>query len=317
MSKITERIDKVTKLDESKFKPILPAPKSVKIELTSRCNYRCAFCAHQTKSNYADMDLDLFKRITKEMSESGVSEIGLFYLGESFVKPDLLINAIRYLKKELNLPYTFLTSNASLATPEHVEACMEAGLDSLKWSCNTANVEQFKSIVNVSETMFYKALDNIKAAFEIRQAKGYKTGLYASSIQYDNEQHANMVEMLKEKVIPYVDEHYWLPLYSMGSSFTIKREAELGYKPEAGNQGRCDALVNPLPCWSVFNAGHVIANGKMSACCFDANEGWIMGDLTKQSFMEVWNSEDYQNLRKAHIAKNIKGTPCEHCIAYN
>jgi radical SAM protein with 4Fe4S-binding SPASM domain len=316
MFKITERIDKVTNVDSDRLKEVLPAPKSVKIELTSRCNYRCAFCSHQTKKSTSDMDLNLFKRITKEMQEAGVTEIGLFYLGESFTNPTLLVNAIKYLKQDLNFPYTFLTSNASLANPEQVEACMAAGLDSLKWSCNTANPEQFKKVVQVSEKMFHKSLNNIKSAYEIRKAKGYKTGLFASSIRYDDEQHETMMQMLNEKVIPYVDEHYWLPLYTMGSLSTVRREADLGYRPTAGNQGRQDALVNPLPCWTVFTASHVIANGKVSACCFDANENWIMGDLTKQSFMDVWNSEEYQKLRKAHIAKNIKGTVCENCVAY-
>ncbi|MDD5651689.1 MAG: radical SAM/SPASM domain-containing protein [Candidatus Nanoarchaeia archaeon] len=316
MFKITERIDKVTNVGSDRLKEVLPAPKSVKIELTSRCNYRCAFCSHQTKKSTSDMDLNLFKRITKEMQEAGVTEIGLFYLGESFTNPTLLVNAIKYLKQDLNFPYTFLTSNASLANPEQVEACMAAGLDSLKWSCNTANPEQFKKVVQVSEKMFHKSLNNIKSAYEIRKAKGYKTGLFASSIRYDDEQHETMMQMLNEKVIPYVDEHYWLPLYTMGSLSTVRREADLGYRPTAGNQGRQDALVNPLPCWTVFTASHVIANGKVSACCFDANENWIMGDLTKQSFMDVWNSEEYQKLRKAHIAKNIKGTVCENCVAY-
>ena len=51
-----------------------------------------------------------------------------------------------------------------------------------------------------------------------------------------------------EKVRPYVDQHYWLPLYSMGAFATL-RERELGYRPTAGNQGRLEALREPLPCW--------------------------------------------------------------------
>ena len=88
---------------------------------------------------------------------------------------------------------------------------------------------------------------------------------------------------------PYVDEHYWLPLYSMGA-FATQREEELGYRPTAGNQGRIGALREPLPCWSAFTEGHVTAEGKLSACCFDATANWTMGDLNEQSFMEAWNS---------------------------
>jgi hypothetical protein len=38
------------------------------------------------------MDLSLFKRITKEMRDAGVEEIGVFYLGESFMAPNLLVD---------------------------------------------------------------------------------------------------------------------------------------------------------------------------------------------------------------------------------
>lgn len=79
-----------------------------------------------------------------------------------------------------------------------------------------------------------------------------------------------MEQRLSQDVIPYVDQHYWLPLYSMGA-FATDREEELGYRPTAGNQGRIGALREPLPCWSAFTEGHVTAEGKLSACCFDAN----------------------------------------------
>jgi hypothetical protein len=62
-----------------------PAPRSVKIEISPRCNYRCGFCALRTREKQPkwDMDFGLFKRITREMREAGVEEIGVFYLGES------------------------------------------------------------------------------------------------------------------------------------------------------------------------------------------------------------------------------------------
>ena len=88
------------------------------------------------------------------------------------------------------------------------------------------------------------------------------------------------------------------------------------YRPTAGNQGRLGALREPLPCWSAFTEGHVTAEGKLSACCFDATANWTMGDLTKQSFMEAWNSPLFVKLREAHLRKDVSGTVCANCIAY-
>jgi MoaA/NifB/PqqE/SkfB family radical SAM enzyme len=318
MALITERIDKITKISPDYRKPVLPAPRSVKIEVSPRCNYRCGFCALRTREVQPkwDMDLGLFKRVTREMYEAGVEEIGVFFLGESFMNPQLLVDCVEYLKSEVGMPYVFLTSNASMAFPEAVEACMNAGLDSLKWSVNAVDRDQFTEIMAVSGKLFERALENIEAAYERREKGGYSTGLYASSIRYDGNQQEKMEALLASRVKPFVDEHYWLPLYSMGAFATL-REEELGYRPTAGNQGRLAALRDPLPCWSAFTEGHVTADGMLSACCFDAASGWTMGDLTKLSFMEAWNSPEFVRLREAHLQKDVRGTVCEKCIAYS
>ena len=317
MTSITERIDNITKIPPKYLHAALPAPKSVKIEISPRCNYRCGFCAVRTREVQPkwDMDFGLFKRVTREMREAGVEEIGVFYLGESFMNPRLLVDCIAYLKGELGMPYVFLTSNASMAFPEAVNECMKAGLDSLKWSVNAANEQQFEKIMGVKGKLFHNALDNIKSAWALRRDKGHKTGLYASSIKYDGRQQAKMERLLADDVRPYVDVHYWLPLYSMGA-FATQREEELGYRPTAGNQGRIGALREPLPCWSAFTEGHVTADGKLSACCFDAKANWTMGDLTKIPFMDAWNSAPFVKLREAHLKKDVRGTVCENCIAY-
>lgn len=213
------------------------------------------------------------------------------------------------------MPYVFLTSNASMAFPEAVEACMKAGLDSLKWSCNAADEQQFQEIMGVSAKLFHRAYDNVRSAWEIREAGGYNTGLFASSIKYDGEQFAKMEALIADKVTPYVDVHYWLPLYSMGA-FATEREEELGYRPTAGNQGRLGQLREPLPCWSAFTEGHVTAEGRLSACCFDATANWTMGDLNQQSFMDAWNSAPFVKLREAHLRRDVSGTVCAQCIAY-
>jgi len=318
MTTVTERIDSTTRIPPSHLKAAPPAPRSVKIEISPRCNYRCGFCALRTREVQPkrDMDFDFFKRITREMRDAGVEEIGVFYLGESFMNPRLLVDCIKHLKRDVGMPYVFLTSNASMAFPEAVRACMDAGLDSLKWSVNAADEAQFKRIMGVAGRLFHRALDNLRSAWEERRRGGYATGLYASSIRYDGAQHAKMERLLQERVLPFVDQHYWLPLYSMGA-FATARERELGYRPTAGNQGRSDALREPLPCWSAFTEGHVTAEGKLSACCFDATAHWTMGDLNTTPFMAAWNAPPFVKLRTAHLARDVRGTVCEKCIAYS
>lgn len=314
---ITKRIDAITFIPPSHLRAVVPVPKAVKIELTGRCNYRCQFCALavREKQPIHDMDLEFFKKITAEMREAGVLEIGVFFIGESFMAQDLLIDAIRYLKRELEFPYTFLTSNASLADPPAVAAVMRAGLDSLKWSVNSSTPDGFARMMKVKPALFDQALRHIREAYYIREHGHFHTGLYASSIVYDDGTQAAMDEFLDRKIRPFVDQHYWLPLYTMGS-FATAREEALGYRPTAGNQGRIGALRDPLPCWSAFTEGHVTVGGRLSACCFDASDTWAMADLHETSFAEAWNSVAFQELRARHLAKDVTGTACEQCAAY-
>ena len=314
---ITARIDQITLVTHDRFTAAPPAPRSVKIELTGRCNYRCGFCALRTRKEQpkGDMDWALFKRITREMRDAGVEEIGMFYLGESFMAPALLADAIGWCKA-IGFPYVFLTTNGSLCTVSNLERVFKAGLDSLKFSVNAADDEQFNEVMGVKPLLYKRALGSIKTARELRDSGGFKCGIYASSIRYDGEQQEKMERLLDEHVRPYVDEHYWLPLYSMGSLAT-QRESELGYRPTAGNQGRIGALRDPLPCWSAFTEGHVTADGALSACCFDAESRWKMGDLNERSFMSAWHSPEFIKLREAHIRKDVSGTPCEECVAYS
>src|SRR5512140_2078786 len=172
MKTITERIDAVTGIPDAYRAEKLPAPRSVKLELTSECNYRCGFCAHRLRMKQRDeMDPALYHRLVDEMVAAGVEELGLFFIGESFICK-WLPDAIAYAKKS-GMRYVFLTTNGSLATPERVRACMEAGLDSLKFSMNDADTEQFVQIANVKASLWETSLHNLRAARGVRDDGAY------------------------------------------------------------------------------------------------------------------------------------------------
>ena len=315
---ITSRIDAITHIPEDYKVAKPPCPKAVKIELTGRCNYRCGFCALRMRdcqpTRDDDMDLEFFKKITREMYESGVEEIGLFYLGESMMAPNLTVKACDYLKHTLGMPYVFLTTNGSLLTPVILHRLMAAGLDSLKFSLNASDMDEFEKVMGVKAKNYEQALKNVRLAREIRDY-GYTTKIYASSIMYDGEQQEKMEQLAKERIVPYVDEFYWLPLYSMGAVAT-EREAELGYRPTAGNQGRVGGLVSPLPCWSLMTEGHVRSDGTVSLCCFDGDGRFTVGDLKTDTWMDIWHNDYFAEMRKAHLKKDLRGTVCEQCVAY-
>jgi MoaA/NifB/PqqE/SkfB family radical SAM enzyme len=306
---ISERIDAITNIPSDYRGEIIPAPRSVKVELTAHCNYKCTFCVKSLRPSSGEMPRRMYTRLLKEMRDAGVDELGLFYIGESFTcswLPEAIKEA-----KDAGFPYVFLTTNGAAATAWKLEACMKAGLDSLKFSLNFYDAAQLKSIAQVGESHWQKAIDNLKTARMIRDVGKYKCGIYASSIAFDGEQGEKMQRVIDD-IKPYVDEHYFLPLYGMSGA-----SKSAGWKPQPGNPGRLDAMREPLPCWAVFTEGHITHDGKLAACCFGdgLDGGLVMADLNEVDFMDGWNSKRFQELRRAHLAKDVRGTACESCAA--
>ena len=313
IGKITERIDAITGIDGHRRVAAPPCPKSCKIELTARCNFKCSFCATaDTLRLKGDMDWDFYLKLLKDLRRSGVEEIGVFYLGESFIL-DWLPDAIQAAKDE-GFPYVFITTNGSLANTERITACMEASLNSIKFSLNYADERQFSDIAGVKGSIYRDIIDNIKTTVIVRDAGNYDCGVYASYINYDGEQGERMKKVVAE-VEPLLDQVYSLPLYSQADLVSVA-ENERGWAIKGGNPGRFDNMREPVPCWSLFTEARVTHDGHLSACCFDHDGRFHMGDLKTTPFMEAWHSEKFQKLRAAHLSGDVSDTVCKACVSY-
>ena len=310
---ITKRIDNITEIKGDYVSDTPPCPKSVKIELTGHCNFSCQYCARAQRLRLVgQMDRDFYTKLIVELRESGVEEIGIFYLGESFLVP-WLPEAIRQ-AKEVGFPYVFLTTNGSLCTPDKVGACMEAGLDSLKFSLNYSDPEHFSSITKKAGGVYTEILANLREAWRVREEGGYSCGLYASYIMFEGQrQHERMAKLIAD-VETYTDEVYALPLYTQAA--LIEQDDGTRWEFTGGNPGRYDMMRAPIPCWALFTEGHVTWDGRLSACCFDHDGRFDMGDLKKSDFMKAWHSPEFRDLRASHLRREVARTVCGQCVSY-
>jgi hypothetical protein len=55
---------------------------------------------------------------------------------------------------------------------------------------------------------------------------------------------------------------------------------------------------------------------ELTACCFDHDGRFDMGDLKRTAFMDAWHSPDFRRLRAAHLREEVAGTSCEECVLY-
>jgi hypothetical protein len=249
------------------------------------------------------MSWDTWVMVADKLRNAGVEQIGMFYLGESFILP-WLPDAINYARL-IGFTNIFLTTNGSLSTPDVVKKCMDAGLNSLKFSINYSDPEQMTAIAKVKSRLYDTVDVNIIAARAVRDVGGYDCGLFGSYIAYDGDQ-GDRIKARVDSLTPYLDERpYALPLYSQAGQVT-------GSGP--GNPSRVEGTRAPVPCWVAFAQAHVTHTGDLSACCFDHAGGFVVGSLIDGDFDQAWNSEAFRALRRAHLSGDVRGTVCDGCI---
>jgi MoaA/NifB/PqqE/SkfB family radical SAM enzyme len=307
MKKIIERIQESSNIPPELLKEKPPFPKRAKIEITTRCDFNCFFCSHTYKHiEKGDIDKDFLYRILDELMILGVKEIGLFWLGESLLVKELP-EYVEY-AKHIGIDYVFITTNGRLATPERIQELYKSGIDSIKFSINAGERENFKKTCGVDA--FDQIIDNVKHAFAYRGGKK-KPALYASTV-FDPIKR-NDYDLVHQLIGSCVDQHYPLRLYGRYTFANDDKERHKRIYTHA-NDGR--ALLSMLPCWSLFTEPHISYDGFLSACYCDHDEKFYVADLNVSSLTEAWNSEKFVNLRRHHLQKDVKGCVCENCIAY-
>lgn len=277
-----------------------PVPRRAYLELTARCDLQCLHCAgamHQRDKG--DMDYAFYLRLAATLRRLGVEELALAYFGEPFLCR-WLPEAIHHAKQTLGFPRVLLETNGRLATPERVRDSIEAGLDRLEFAVNWTGPDDFHYITGAPEHDFWKVEVNLMAARMVRDEVKARTGhhceIVASTLRFDGEQPARMERALT-RVRNAADKHYWKPL-----------RGPLGLA--------CGAAREPRPCRSLFEEAHVTYDGRLSACAFDHDARFHMGDLSCETFLEAWHGERFARLREAHLANDLSGTPCQGCTAW-
>lgn len=300
---IPDKVDAHTHLSSDKLVLNPPFPDAIKIEITSHCNYNCSYCAAKRGLRpQGNINKDFLYRILKEAKRIGVKEIGMFLLGESFLVKELA-EYIQYVKEKIGIEYVFITTNGSLCDLDTMKKVINAGLDSIKFSVNAPTPELYKNLHGIDN--FELVTTNIKNLFKyLKNNKINSLRTCVSSIY--NKKYAEEYKVFKEEISQYVDDFYYLPLYSQA--------AHTDSCNVVGNPGRLDNLVPAVPCWSLFNSAKITWNGFLTACCFDHDRRFEIADLNETSLMDAWHDTRFKTLRSDHLFSTLKGSLCAKCL---
>lgn len=306
--KVSERYkNKYRHIDENVFSIIPPVPtRNMILEVTNRCNHNCIFCYQQKMTTpKQDIDMNLALRVLREAYDLGGREVGFSKSGEPFLNLDLDI----YIREaaKLGYEYIYLTTNGAKADVSRVKSAVEAGLNSIKFSINAINASEYKFIHGVND--FDKAYKNLQDVYKYREDYNKEFKIFVSYVEtkYTLHQRTEIYNLFQ----PYCDEVLIVAAWNLG-----------GYNPEVRtklNTSEMDVDYDSsrhVPCPVPFNALTITANGFLTGCCLECQNYLAVADLNKMSLKEAWECDIFQNFRKQHISKEIKGLACENCI-YN
>ncbi len=285
-------------LDNKELKP--PFPKTMLLEVSNICNHACAFCANSKSDRKKGfIEKKFAMRILSEAYMLGTREVGFYATGEPLTDKNLE-KYISY-AKEIGFEYVFITTNGALFDAQRAQSIIDAGIDSIKFSINGANKEDYLLIHGKDD--FDKVIDNLKYLSELRNSYGFK--LYVSFIL--TKQTIGTKESFKQEYGKYVDDIIFLNCINQ-SGYMYELNDLLAVDRNAGGNN-----VNGI-CPMIFNKLYITYEGYLTMCCADFQNYLAVADLRKESLQSAWNNQYAQELRKRHLNHNLDGTICANCI---
>lgn len=294
-------------------RPVAP-PYYVNLEPTNACNLRCSICSMDGSRPAGLMELDLFRRLADDAAASGVTEARLFLGGEPLLHPDIA-EMVRY-AEGVGL-VTCIHTNALRLDGDMAEALLDSGLSILSFSFDGETAEEYESI-RVGGS-FEEVLGNILRFLEIKKRRG---------MEYPE----TTLQIIKPGEPPITAAETWRhpgqasapPPRSLRPEFAgLFRDLPLDHwfllpphewpdEQERGGQSRGGIY---FPCQALWQSLSITWDGTVVLCCGDLNGRMPIGDMQRQSILEVWNSDIMMDMRKRLLRPE---TPkCELCAGCN
>ncbi len=281
----------------SKKKKVGNYPPCLQIEPTSICNYRCVMCYQSDKSfsNKShgfmnNMSLDLYKKIIDQV-EGNVEAITLASRGEPTLNRDFS-NMLKYSDGKF-LAFK-INTNASMLNERLIHSILSTDIQSIVFSVDAADKETYEKIrVNGK---FEKIMKNLNLFSEIRE-KHYKKSKHIvkmSGVKISTDQSISKMEERFKKIADVI--------------------AFVNYTPwESSYDNQPNDLKHP--CEELWTRMFVWADGKVNPCDYDYKSLLSKWNVKNLKISEIWNSEEYNSLRKTHL-ESLRKTiePCKRCL---
>jgi len=318
-------------------------PYKFYLEITQKCNLRCIMCDHEHFSaENKDFPHDIFQKIKPFLEQA--EEVNFYFFGESTLSPQLFTyleetKDFKFLPKiftngtvlndrildKFDQRGVFVNISIEATTPKlyekirrgasfqlfkknierYVEKYNNRSNDRfhLRLSCTSAidhipeilNIIEFAKLVGIND-LFFGAIDNCVNSNRHLSCDDTKAVYYLKKGKELADKYGIRFACPRKIGNFYIeDNNNW-------NNFSLPIDKFSNDYLEAYNP-------NPLTedCGYPWIQTIVRANGDVCSCC---QRRYIMGNLYKNSFEEIWNGKKYQELRAQTNFKYCLGLKC-------
>jgi radical SAM protein with 4Fe4S-binding SPASM domain len=288
-------------------------PISVAFEPTTSCNLRCPECPSGLRSFTRPtgmLDSTLFKRVINELAPT-LQYLTFYFQGEPFLHPEFQ-NMVKYASAKGI--YTATSTNAHFLKDDQAKATVESSLDRLIISIDGTTQDTYQSY-RIGGTLD-KVIEGTKNVLHWKKKLKSKTPhvIFQFLVVKPNEHQIPDVYTLAKKlgVGQVVLKTAQIYDYKNGSDLIPEQNKYSRYqKDEQGVYTIKNKMENH--CWKMWHSCVITWDGKVVPCCFDKDAHYTLGDLSKNSFQEVWNSSAYQQFRSSLLRSRNEIEICRNC----
>ncbi len=287
-------------------------PVVMEIEPTTSCNLRCPQCPSGLREftrNTGMLDLPLYKKIIDELHPE-LTYLILYFQGEPFLNKSFL-EFVKYAAQK-NI-YTATSSNAHYFTDEMAKATIQSGLDRLIISIDGIDQESYQK---------YRVGGKLDKVLEgTRNLLKWKKKLNSSTphiiwqfiaFKHNEHQVPEIKRLAREMGVDELGiKTAQIYDYQTSDTFIPNNEDLSRYKKTEKGYEIKNELLNQ--CWRMWRGSVVTWDGLVVPCCFDKDATHRFGDVSKESFAQVWRSEAYQNFRRAILKSRSEIDICTNC----
>jgi radical SAM protein with 4Fe4S-binding SPASM domain len=253
---------------------------------------------------------DLFQSVIDELAAT-LSYLTFYFQGEPYLHPDFL-QMVRY--ASMKGIYTATSTNAHFLKDELAKSTVQSGLDRLIISIDGTSQDTYQAY-RVGGS-FEKVIDGAENIIQWKKKLKSRTPhvIFQFLVVKPNEHQIPAVYELARKVgvDQVVLKTAQIYDYQNGSPLIPEQEQYSRYKKEPdGSYGIKNKLLNE--CWKMWHSCVITWDGKVVPCCFDKDAHYTLGDLTKNSFAEIWRSDKYNEFRNSLLRSRGEIEMCKNC----